>query len=224
MFNFLTLASTEASFGDLVTSPLGQIVTAVLALGLLLLAVVFAGNKKGGFDVKTLTYSAISIAIATALSFLKIFSLPQGGSVTFFSMLFIIVVGYFFGLRTGILAGIVYGLLQLIIAPYVIHPVQLLLDYPLAFGALGLSGIFANSKYGLMKGIIVGTMGRFVFHFISGMIFFFTYAPDGWDPTLYVFWYNFSYTGVEGIITAVIIAIPLVSASFARVKKQAIRV
>ncbi len=82
------------------------------------------------------------------LSQIKLFSLPQGGSITPFSMLFIILIGYFFGVKTGVLTGIVYGLLQLAFGGWVMHPMQLLLDYPLAFGALGLSGLFAIKSMG----------------------------------------------------------------------------
>ncbi len=211
--------------GDLqmvVSSTVGQIIIAVIALAILFLAVVFAGSSKDGVRVKALTYSAIAMAISYVLSLVKLVALPQGGSLTLFSMLFIIIIGYFFGIRTGILAGITYGLLQLALGGWVMHPIQLLLDYPLAFGALGLSGLFTGSKNGLAKGILVASAGRFLCHFISGVVFFAEYAPEGWNSIVYSFWYNFSYVGVEGIITAIIIAIPPVSLAFTQVKKQAI--
>lgn len=211
--------------GDLqmvVSSTVGQIIIAVIALAILFLAVVFAGSSKDGVRIKALTYSAIAMAISYVLSLIKLFALPQGGSLTLFSMLFIIIIGYFFGIRTGILAGITYGLLQLALGGWVMHPIQLLLDYPLAFGALGLSGLFTGSKNGLAKGILVASAGRFLCHFISGVVFFAEYAPEGWNSIVYSFWYNFSYVGVEGVITAIIIAIPPVSLAFTQVKKQAI--
>lgn len=75
----------------------------------------------------------------------------MGGSVTLFSMLFICCIGYWYGLRTGIMTGVAYGLLQLISDPYIISLPQMITDYILAFGALGLSGIFCNKKNGLVK-------------------------------------------------------------------------
>lgn len=216
--NAITSGDLEAIFGSL----LGQIIIVVIGLAILLLAVGFAGNKKGEkVNVKAITYSSIAIAISYVLSNIKIFSLPQGGSLTPFSMLFVISIGYFFGVRTGVLAGVVYGLLQLALGGYVFHPIQILLDYPLAFGALGLAGLFANQKFGLIKGVLIGSFGRFVCHFIAGVVFFGDYTPDGWNSIVYSMWYNFSYVGVEGIVTAVLVAIPVVATAFNQVKKQA---
>jgi len=214
------------SSGDIqlvISSTFGQIIIAILAVILLLVAVILAGQKGDkGFNVKALTYSAIAIAISFVLSQFKIISMPQGGTLTPFSMLFIISIGYFFGVRTGVLAGVVYGLLQLAFGGWVMHPIQLLLDYPLAFGALGLSGIVSKQKHGLAYGVIVGAFARFVCHFLSGVIFFGSYAPEGWNTVIYSAWYNFSYIGVEGIITAAIVIVAPVANAFKRVKQMAL--
>lgn len=216
-------AITSGDIQAIVSSTIGQLIIAAVGIILLLLAVSFAGNRKGqAVNVKALTYSSIAIAISFVLSQFKIFTMPQGGSLTPFSMLFVIVIGYFFGVRTGILAGIVYGLLQLALGGWVMHPIQLLLDYPLAFGALGLSGLFSDQKYGLIKGVLVASLGRFVFHFIAGVVFFAEYAPEGWNSILYSMWYNFSYVGVEGVITGFVVALAPVAAAFTQVKKRAL--
>lgn len=212
--------------GDLqliIESDMGKLIIIVLAVLLLLLALILV-NKERSSDhkIKPLAYSGVAIALAMVLSQIKLFALPQGGSITLFSMFFIVVIGYFYGVRQGVLAGIVYGLLQLVFGGWVMHPVQLLLDYPLAFGALGLSGIFAGSKHGLVKGLAVGVMGRFFFHFLSGIIFFAEYTPEGWNTILYSFWYNFSYTGVEGFVTAIVLLVPSVLQAFNQIKKSAI--
>ena len=78
--------------------------------------------------------------------------MPQGGSIKLMSILPIVLCGYLLGTKRGVLAGICVGLLNLIFGPYIIHPVQLFLDYPIAYGALGLSGLVSNSKNGLTKG------------------------------------------------------------------------
>jgi thiamine transporter len=216
-------AVSSGDIQNVISSSIGQIVIAVLALILLVLAITLTTKKEHqGFNVKALTYSAIAIAISFVLSQFKLFSLPQGGSLTPFSMLFIISIGYFFGLRTGVLAGVVYGLLQLAFGGWVMHPIQLLLDYPIAFGALGLSGLFMNQKYGLAYGVLVGCCARFFFHFLSGVIFFGSYTPEGWNILIYSVWYNFSYVGVEGLMTAIIVAVAPVSNAFKRVKQMAL--
>lgn len=221
MFQEFQDALASGAIDAIVASTVGQIIIAVIAIAILLVAVAFAGNQNG-VKIKALTYSAIAMAISYVLSMIKLFALPQGGSLTLFSMLFIILIGYFFGLRTGILAGVTYGLLQLALGGWVMHPIQLLLDYPLAFGALGLSGLFAGSKNGLVKGVLIASAGRFVCHFIAGVVFFAEYAPEGWNSVVYSFWYNFSYVGVEGLVTAIILAVPAVAKAFSHVKKQAI--
>ena len=96
--------------------------------------------------IKEIIFSAIAIALATVVSVvLKLPSLPFGGSITLFSMLIMCLPGYWFGFRTGLIAALAYGTLQLLFDPYIVHPLQLLLDYPLAYGALGLAGLFHKS-------------------------------------------------------------------------------
>jgi len=222
MFNVLLETTAEEQFQATVNSTAGQVIIVVLGIALLLLAVRMAGSSKRGISIKALTYSALAIAVSTILSQIPLFKLPQGGSITPFSMLFIIAIGYFFGVKTGVLAGVVYGLMQLMLNGYVIYPVQLLFDYPLAFGALGLSGLFADKKNGLVKGIIVGTFGRFFFHFLSGVFFFGSFAPEGWNFVVYSAWYNFSYVALEGVLTVILVSIGTVGKAFEQVKKSLI--
>ena len=141
---------------------------------------------------------------------------------TSFSMLCICLVGYWYGLKTGLTAAVAYGILQFITGPYVVHPTQVLLDYPLAFGALGLAGFFNKKKWGLQIGYIVGVIGRFVFATISGVVFFAAYAPEGMSPLAYSAGYQASYLVPEAIITLIIICIPPVSHALAEVRKRAV--
>ena len=160
--------------------------------------------------VRPLAFCGICIALATVTSFLKLASLPFGGSITLFSMLFISLTGYFFGARTGIIAGIAYGVLQFILGPYIYAPIQVLLDYPLAFGALGLSGFFCNKKYGLITGYAVGVIGRYLCHVISGYVYFGSYAPEGMNPLVYTLGYNLTYILPEMIATIIVLCIPAI--------------
>lgn len=160
-------------------------------------------------STKQLVYCAAAIALATVTSMIKLFSLPMGGSVTLLSMLFIVLIGYWYGPVTGLMTSVAYGLLQFIIEPYFFTLPQMLTDYPLAFGALGLSGFFYKSKNGLVKGYIAAVLGRFLFTFLSGMIFFGSYAADyGMSAFAYSFTYNGSYLAAEAVITLILIQLP----------------
>ena len=99
---------------------------------------------------------------------------------------------------------------------------QVLFDYPLAFGALGLSGFFSNRKFGLQIGYIVGVLGRFVFSTLSGVIFFAAYAPEGMNPWVYSTQYQGSYLGTEAIVTLIIISLPPFTRALNLVKRQAV--
>ena len=102
----------------------------------------------------------MGIALAMVTSYIKVWEMPMGGSVTLLSMLFICLIGYWFGAKYGIITGAAYGLLQFVVDPYVLSIPQVLFDYPFAFGALGLSGFFSNRKYGLQIGYAVGVLGQ----------------------------------------------------------------
>ena len=201
---------------------LGYGALVALMLVLLILACYLTGDK-AKLKTKHLVFSAVAMALAMITSFLKLFEAPMGGSVTLFSMLFICCIGYWYGLRTGIMTGVAYGLLQLISDPYIISLPQMITDYILAFGALGLSGIFCNKKNGLVKGYIVGVLGRYLFAFLSGLIFFGMYAEgSGMSAPIYSLAYNGSYLGCEAAITLIVLAIPAVNKAFVRVKQMAV--
>lgn len=169
---------------------------------------------------KKLVYSALGIALAFVTSYIKLWEMPMGGSVTLLSMLFICLIGYWFGLKYGLITGIAFGLLQFIIDPYMLSIPQVILDYPLAFGALGLSGLFCNKKFGLQIGYVVGVVGRFVCSTLSGVIFFADYAPEGMNPWVYSIVYQGSYLGAELVLTLIVISIPPVAKALSLVKSK----
>ncbi len=204
-----------------ITSLPGQLSIAALSI-VLFFALTTMGKGQKKMDIKILTYSAMAITVSLVLSQIKIIQMPQGGSMRPFSMFLLLTIGYLYGLKAGVIVGVVFGLMKLMFGGWVMHPLQLLLDYPVAYGALGLSGLFVGQKNGLVKGIVAGAMGRVFFHFLSGVIFFSSYAPEGWNPFIHSLWYNFSYVGVEGLMTAVIAAAPPVQNAFERIKKIAL--
>lgn len=172
-------------------------------------------------NVRKLVFCAMCIALASVTSMIKVYEFPFGGSVTLCSMLFAVLPGYFYGFSTGLISGIAYGVLQFILGPYVLTPIQVIVDYPLAFGALGLSGLFASAKGGLYKGYVAGCIGRWFFAFLSGWIFFGEYAWEGWNPAVYSAVYNLIYIAAEAVLTLIILAIPAVYQAVRRIKTQA---
>jgi thiamine transporter len=146
------------------------------------------------FSTRVLSEIVVFVALATALSFVILFALPQGGSVTAGSMVPIFWLSLRRGPKIGLFSATVYGLVQLAVMPQVYFPVQVLLDYPLAFGVLGLAGFFQKRA---LVGVVVGIAGRFVFHTVSGAVFFAAFAPIGLNPWVYSAIYNGSYIGPE---------------------------
>jgi thiamine transporter len=141
---------------------------------------------------------AVFTALSTALSLITFVVFPEGGAVTAGSMVPMLWLALRRGPKIGIFAGVIYGLVQLAIMPQIYYPTQVLLDYPLAFGCLGLAGFF--KKYALV-GVIVAVTGRFIFHTFSGALFFASYAPAGMNPWVYSIIYNGSYMLPELIIS-----------------------
>lgn len=183
----------------------------ILLIAILILAAVVLSKKsvdrtnQKKFDTKQLVFCAMSIALAMITSLFPIYSFPFGGSVTLFSMFFICFIGYLYGPSAGLCTGLAYGILQLVVKPYIYFPIQVLVDYPLAFGALGLSGFFWKSKHGLVKGYLVGVLGRFFFAVLSGWLFFGEYAWDGWAALPYSIAYNGAYIFTEAAITILLL-------------------
>ena len=157
--------------------------------------------------ITRLTESSMMIALATAISFIcslipvPPFNFPFGGGITIAGMLPIILIAYFYGTRWGLLTAFVYSLVQLLLGHATVASLFLpveeggmqlyaallicLIDYILAYTALGLGGLFRSSKShlkGLVLGCIVALMARYLCHIISGAIFYGLWAE--WFFTL----------------------------------------
>jgi thiamine transporter len=153
-------------------------------------------------NTRVLAEIAIGVALATVLSTIKIFSMPYGGSVTLGSMVPILLIAFRRDVKVGVSAGVIYGMVQMMLDGWFYSPVGMLLDYPLAFGVLGIAALFKKRP---IIGVVVGLAGRFMSHFISGVVFFGMYAPEGMSPVLYSAIYNGGYIGAELVISAVLI-------------------
>lgn len=172
-------------------------------LALLILVFAFIKIKKITFTPKLIAMVGLAVALSTVLGILKIYKMPQGGSITLGSMVPVILMGIFYGPEVGLLTGFLVGLMNLFIDPYILTPVQVLFDYPLPYMALGLSGYFKNNKY---VGTVVGILGRYIFHILSGVIFFSEYAGNQ-NPIIYSILYNLTYIGPDALVCFVIMSI-----------------
>jgi thiamine transporter len=135
---------------------------------------------------------ALCVALSVVFSYLKLFSMPQGGSLTL-EMAPLFYFSYRRGYKWGCAAGGISGILQMIFGGYVAHPVQAILDYPAAFACMGLSGAFGRDEKGIAVGTILAGAVRFVCHVLSGVIFFASYAPEGQNVWAYSAIYNASF-------------------------------
>ncbi|MBE6054768.1 MAG: energy-coupled thiamine transporter ThiT [Clostridium sartagoforme] len=199
MNNFIN--SMKESFVEIFNNPLSL---ATLA-GLVILILALIKFKKIKLDSKIMARIGIALALATILHFIKIVDLPNGaGSINLGSMIPILIISFIYGQEIGMLTGFLFGVIYLIISPYILHPIQVLFDYPLPYMSVGLAGFFKNQK---IIGTIFGTLIQFIFHFISGVLFFGQFAPEGWSPLLYSFVMNGSVVGGNLIITLVIISL-----------------
>ena len=156
---------------------------------LIILAAIMAGMSisRKTWTAKSLAYAALSIALAFVLSYVKLFRMPNSGSVTLASMLPLMLFSAAYGVGPGLLAGAAYGLLQYVQGGYFVHPIQFLLDYPLAFALIGLAGVYKLlpkdwSKWSLYAAMVLGALGRCISATLAGILYWET-AP--WASLVY---------------------------------------
>lgn len=183
---------------------LSQPVTVFALCGVLAMAMGIMRVRREQFDTRTLVMAALLLALAVILQQLRLFHMPQGGSVTAGAMLPLLLIGYRFGVGTGLLAGFVYGILNMVQDPFILHPIQVLFDYPLPFMAMGLAGLFRRHVY-LGTALAFGL--RFLCHFVSGFVFFGSYAPEGVSPVYYSLVFNATYLVPEMIICCLLLKV-----------------
>ena len=155
---------------------------------------------------RRLTEIAVCIAMAVVGSLIKVWEMPQGGSVAL-TMVPILLIAIKRGPVAGFMTGGIYGVLSLLIAGVIYHPMSILLDYVLAFGLLGLAGFFKKNVPGVIAGCFVGVLGRFISSLVSGAVLFAEYAPAGQNPWVYSLIYQATYLVPEFLISVVIIVL-----------------
>ena len=212
---------TNAEDGSFYPTTAGNIALLVIIALLFVVILSLSGDKKK-LRAKHLAFSAVAMTLAVLTSIFTVYEFPFGGSITLFRMFFICFIGYLYGTKVGVITGAAYGILDFILKPYAITLIQPLLDYPVAFGALGLSGVFSKSRYGIIKGYILGVAGRYICHVITGVVFFAEYA-GGKNVILYSLSYNASYIVPEAVLTVLILLIPAVRQGLDTVKKMVLQ-
>ena len=145
---------------------------------------------------------ALMLALTIVLHQIRIFHMPQGGSVTLGAMVPLLLLSYRYGPGIGALAGFLYGLINIIQDPFIVHPVQVLFDYPLPYMAMGLAGLWSGHLY---RGTALAFLARFLCHVISGVVFFASYAPEGMNPLAYSLVFNATYLIPEFVICCIIL-------------------
>lgn len=164
------------------------------------------------WTTKMIVEAGIMLALSVILSRIKVYEAPMGGSVTAGSMIPIMLFSLRWGVGPGIVTGITFGILKIILGAWYYSPIQVILEYPIAFGFLGLAGIFTSlgkSKTNYthaISGTGLAVMGRFICHFTAGMIFFREYAGSR-NPWIYSLLYQVQYLLPEFIVSAAILSL-----------------
>lgn len=150
--------------------------------------------------------AGVAIAIAQVLSFITLFHMPQGGSIKAASLVPLMIFAYRWGGTRGIWAGVVYGVLHFLLGfKSSIHYLSIILDYLVAYGAIGVCGYFKDNITGLVSGSIVAIALRWFASVTSGAVVFASYAPQGQNPWIYSMIYNASYMVPDGILNIIVL-------------------
>ena len=184
-------------------------------------------KRRSGLSTRMIAEAGVMIALAKVLSFIKLFEMPMGGSVTLASMAPILIFALRWGWKRGVIVGAVYGVLDFILGGYIVHPLQALLDYPIAYAMLGFAGLAqikdSEGWDGLLHFIpasVLAVLLRLAMHVLSGCIFYSSidFEAGGtlgqaltWSNLsggfAYSLGYNGSFLGADFLICLVILAL-----------------
>ncbi len=201
------------------------IAAAVVCVGLIIAFAAFGRRRTREapasakrLSTRVLAQGALCVAMAFVLSYIKLFSMPLGGSVTLFSMLPIVLFAWLYGPAAGFTAAFAYSLLQVAQGAYIVHWAQFILDYFVAFTVLGVAGFFKRS---LPLGMAVAGVCRLACSVLSGVIFFASSAAEaGYASALwYSLLYNGSTIGVDTLLCVAAALIPAVRRAALRIKE-----
>lgn len=180
----------------------------IAIISVIIFILYFRDLKRNPITTKKMVVIAMMSGLSFMLSLIQFVKYPQGGGITLFSMLPIMILSLLCGRTEGMTGGLIWGFLSLLNGAYVIHPVQFLLDCLFGPMALGLTCIFgSDKKYKVILGALVAVTLCVFSYFVSGVVFFAEFAPKGMNIYLYSFLYNFTSSGVEGILCIILLSI-----------------
>ncbi len=212
-------------------STLLYVLSVLLVAVIVTLAFVFGRNNKKPFSSHSIAMAGICVSLSFALSYIKLWDMPTGGSITLVSLLPVMIYAYIYGAKKGLLVGFLYGLLQAVQDPWLIHPAQFVLDYPVAFSCITLAGVISDVMKNTAKPALTFTVGavlsgafRYVCHVVSGAFAFGAYAPSGTTNFLsYSAVYN-SYVFIDVLLVIIAGVIVFSSKSFVKeIEKLALK-
>lgn len=182
--------------------------TIMLIICLIPIAYYLLNIKKIKLDTKDMIVVSLFAAFSIVLSKIKLIQYPQGGGIDLLSSLPILMISLLYGPIIGMTCGLITGILGLMGSAYIIHPAQFLLDYILPTMLLGLSGLFnCKNKKNVFIGCLLAVFLKQIAHILSGCIYFAQYAWEGWNPLAYSIVYNLSGTGLEGLLSTIVLTI-----------------
>ncbi|MBR4711897.1 MAG: energy-coupled thiamine transporter ThiT [Clostridia bacterium] len=172
-------------------------------------------SRRNKWTPKRLAVGGICLSLAVVLGLIRLWRMPMGGSITPAAMLPLMIFAAFYGLRAGILLGVLYGLIDLTfgsVSISIANPMSFLLDYIFAYGAMGLCALTMPElprdekklRVRFVTGIVIACAVRFLFSFLSGWLVFPEYAPENTAPIIYSLAYNGTYMGPNCVICAVL--------------------
>lgn len=176
-----------------------------------------------------LVVTAIFLALATVLSFIKVLQMPLGGSVTLLSMLPLVLLSLKYGVKWGAISAFGYALIQFAIdlpkiMSWGLTPQSfigsIIFDYLIAFTVIGFAGMFKKKgTLGVCIGVGLTLAARYLCHVISGSFIFDIWCPDGWNVYLYAFCYNGLFMLPELVFTligsVVVLKVPFLKKQYA---------
>lgn len=203
-------ATAFKKLGEL-SPALWGVLAALVVLGVVLLLL---GRSKTKWTPRILANAALSIALAFVLSCIRLYKMPQGGSITLASMLPIFLFAYTYGTAPGLFVGLAYGLLQWMQDGFwMLTPVEGVMDYLLAFAVLGLAGVARSfdklpEQARFAIGCVIGAAARAAVAVTAGCIFFGEYAPEGQSVIAYSLGYNGLYL-VPDTLICLLVGVPV---------------
>ena len=206
---------TDWETGEHLDNKVNELILYLSAAALIAAAVgvsfVIDRKNRTPFDSRCIAFGGISIALSFALSYIKFFQMPQGGSITLASLLPVMLFAYVYGPKKGLMVGFLYGVMQAVQDAYIIHPAQFLLDYPVAFSMVAFAGVFSKIKaldkvpqIKFALGAILAGALRFLSHVLSGVFAFSAYAIDSGATNFWV--YSLAYNSFVFVDIVLVIA------------------